>query len=180
MAEPEFYSGKTLFPMIAALLALSALFGLVVMPRLAPEGGDYVKKGAPDFSLPLVTNGSTGDRVRLSELKGTVVVLDFWATWCGPCRVQAPILDRIARRYPKKVTVLGVNVGEPAALARRYAQSKGLSYPILSDARGEAQRLYQADTLPTVVIIDRQGTVVQLSRGLVQQSRLERVIKNLL
>ena len=178
MAEPEFYSGKTLFPMIAALLALSALFGLVVMPRLAPEGGDFVRKPAPDFSLPLVANGAKGDRVRLSELKGNVVVLDFWATWCGPCRVQAPILDRIARRYPKKVTVLGVNVGESVAVARSYALAKGLSYPILSDPRGEAQCLYRADPLPTVVVIDPKGNVVQLSKGLVQQSRLERAIKS--
>jgi thiol-disulfide isomerase/thioredoxin len=175
--QPEFYSGKLLYPAIAALLALSVLFGLVVMPRLAPAAGKMVDEPAPDFSLPVAANGDAGARMKLSELKGKIVVIDFWASWCGPCSVQAPILDRVARKYPNDVVVLGINVGESPARARKYSTKKGLSYPILSDQTGEAQRLYDANSLPTVIVVKRDGNIHTVVNGVVQQSALERVIK---
>lgn len=177
MAQPEFYSGKTLYPAIAALIALSALFGLVIMPRLAPAGGELLDEPAPDFALPVVANGDDGARMKLSELSDKIVILDFWATWCGPCAMQAPILDRVARRYPDEVVVLGINVGESPAKAASYATQKGLSYPILADQQGEAQALYGASTLPTVVIIDKKGRIKTLVRGLVREAALERVLR---
>jgi thiol-disulfide isomerase/thioredoxin len=179
MARPEFYSGKTLYPMIAAIIALTALFALGVMPRLWPAGGGLLNKPAPDFTLPVVANGDDGARMRLSDLRDKVVVLDFWASWCGPCAMQAPILDRIARKYDREVVVLGINVGEAPSLARTYATQKGLSYPILADESGEAQSLYGASTLPTVVLIDRQGNITSFVQGVVGQSTLERAIRNL-
>jgi len=177
MAEPEFYSGKTLYPVIAALIALSALFGLVVMPRLSPAGSDMVDTPAPDFTLPVVANGDDGARLQLSGLRNKVVIIDFWATWCQPCGVQAPILDRIARKYPDDVIVLGINVGESPGRARQYVKKKGLSYPILADTGAEAQRLYGASTLPTVVVVDKQGQIKSLVKGVMQQSALERTIR---
>jgi thiol-disulfide isomerase/thioredoxin len=178
MATPEFYSGKTLYPAIAALIALSALFGLVIMPRLAPASA-MVDAPAPDFTLPLVANGDEGARIKLSDLRDKVVILDFWATWCGPCAAQAPILDRVARRYPDDVVVLGINVGESPAVAKGYAQHKGLSYPIVADERGEAQALYQATTLPTIVLIGRGGQVSTVIHGLVRESALDRAVVDL-
>jgi thiol-disulfide isomerase/thioredoxin len=178
--RPEFFSGNTLYPIIAALVALSALFGLVVLPRLSPPGGDMLRKPAPDFSLPIVANGDPGSRLKLSELQGKIVLLDFWATWCGPCAVQAPILDRIARKYPDDLMVLGVNVGESPARARAYAKQKGLSYPILADPHQQVQALYGASTLPTVVLIDQKGHITAFVRGVVSQNRLERAIVGLL
>jgi thiol-disulfide isomerase/thioredoxin len=177
-AQPEFYSGKTLYPAIAALIALSALFGLIVMPRLAPAGGRLLNKVAPDFTLPVVSGGEDGARVRLSDMHDKLVVLDFWATWCGPCAMQAPILDRIARKYQDDVVVLGINVGESPALAKSYAEKKGLSYPILADVEGEAQAAYGATTLPTIVMIDRGGNIISFTQGVVRQAALERVINN--
>jgi cytochrome c biogenesis protein CcmG/thiol:disulfide interchange protein DsbE len=179
MAQPEFYSGKSLYPMIGVLIALSALFALVVMPRLAPAGGRMLNQPAPDFSLPVVANGDDGARMKLSDLRDKVVVLDFWASWCGPCAMQAPILDRVARKYGDDVVVLGINVGENENIAKRYALKKGLSYPILTDQDGDAQALYGANTLPTIVLIDRQGNVTTFVQGLVRQAQLERAIRNL-
>ena len=175
--RPELFSGNTLYPIIAILVALSALFGLVVLPRLSPPGGDMLRQPAPVFSLPIAANGDEGARLKLSEQQGKVVVLDFWATWCGPCAVQAPILDRIARKFPDEVVVLGVNVGERPSRASAYAKRKGLSYPILSDPRGQVQALYGATSLPTVVLIDQKGVMTAFVRGLVSQNKLERAIR---
>src|SRR4029079_10541066 len=118
MAVPEFFSGKILYPAIGVLIALSALFGLAILPRLAPSGGGMIGKDAPDVTLPVVANGDPGARMQLAGLRGHAVVLDFWATWCGPCALQAPILDRIARRHQKKgLVVLGVNVDDGPEIA---------------------------------------------------------------
>src|SRR5262249_50998503 len=155
MATPEFYSGKILYPAIAVLLGLSALFGLAVMPRLAPGGGAMRGKPAPDVSLPVVANGDPGARMQISDLKGKPIVLDFWASWCEPCLIQAPILDRVARRYEKKdVVVMGINIDDPPELAKAVAKKKGLSYPILVDPSRQASRLYGVDRLPCLVVID--------------------------
>jgi thiol-disulfide isomerase/thioredoxin len=161
------------------LIALSALFGLVIMPRLAPSGGGMLDKPAPNFTLPVVANGDPGARLQLSDLRDKIVILDFWATWCGPCAMQAPILDRLARRYSQDVIVLGINVGESPQLAQRYAQQKGLSYPILADEDGDAQRLYNATTLPTVVLIDRAGNIQTFVQGVVREAALERAVRKL-
>ena len=179
MAQPEFFSGKTLYPFIGALLALSALFGLVIMPRLG-QGSRFIDRPAPDFELPVVANGAADtSRVRLSQLKDKVVILDFWATWCGPCGQQAPILDRLARKYDSEVVVLGINVGETPQTAANYARTKGLSYPILVDPEGSAQEAYEATALPTVVMIDKKGNIVTFNRGVVRQAELERALKDL-
>lgn len=179
MAQPEFFSGKTLYPFIGALLALSGLFGLLIMPRLG-QGTQFIDRPAPDFELPVVANGASEKaRVRLSQLRDKVVILDFWATWCGPCGQQAPILDRIQRKYESEVVVLGINVGEAPQTAAAYARSKGLSYPILIDPEGTAQSAYDASALPTVVIIDKKGNIVTFNRGVVRQADLERALKDL-
>ncbi|HLM73310.1 MAG TPA: TlpA disulfide reductase family protein [Polyangiaceae bacterium] len=177
MAVPEFYSGKVLYPAIAVLIALSALFGLAIMPRLAPGGGKMVGKPAPDVTMPVVANGDPGARMRLSDLKGSAVVLDFWATWCGPCAVQAPILDRIARRHKKRgLVVLGVNVDDPPDVAREFAEKKGLSYPIVTDPSREASMQYGVDKLPSLIVINKEGKVIAFLTGIVDEAALDEVI----
>src|SRR5262249_1711701 len=138
MAVPEFYSGKILYPAIAVLLGLSALFGLAILPRLGVQG-QMVGKPAPALSLPVAANGTPGTRRRLADLKGRAVLLDFWASWCGPCAIEAPVVDRLARRYEKKgLVVMGVNVSDTPEIVRRYTEQKGLSYPMVMDADNRA------------------------------------------
>jgi cytochrome c biogenesis protein CcmG/thiol:disulfide interchange protein DsbE len=177
MAVPEFFNGKILYPAIAILIALSALFGLAILPRLVPSGGGMVGSMAPDVTLPVVANGDPGARMQLAELRGRPVVLDFWATWCGPCALQAPILDRIARRHEKKgLVVLGVNVDDGPEIARAYAAKKGLSYPIVVDESRDASGRYGVDKLPSLVVIDKQGRIVAYLTGLVDEASLDEVI----
>src|SRR5271165_1335001 len=96
MAVPEFYSGKVLYPAIAVLIGLSALFGVAIRPRLVLQGGGMVGKPAPALSLPVVANGAPGARMNVADLKGHAVLLDFWASWCGPCAMEAPVVDHLA------------------------------------------------------------------------------------
>src|SRR4051812_33372645 len=106
MAVPEFYSGKILYPAIAVLLGLSALFGLAILPRLSPSDRGMVGEPAPPFTLPVAANGEPGARMNVADLKGRPVILDFWASWCGPCAIEAPVLDRLSRRYEKQGLVV--------------------------------------------------------------------------
>lgn len=176
MAVPEFYSGKILYPAIVVLIALSALFGLAVMPRLGVSGS-MVGKPAPDVTFPVAANGDPGARMQLASLRGKPVVLDFWATWCGPCAVQAPILDRIARRHAKRgLVVLGVNVDDPPETARAYAAQKGLSYPIVTDPSRAAASRYGVQQLPSLVVIDKEGRVVAYLTGIVDEASLDEIV----
>lgn len=161
---------------VAAIVAIALLGAWAILPQLFPPGRQLEGKPAPDFSLPVIANGEPGARLRLSDLRGSVVVIDFWATWCEPCLLQAPILERIARRHPDRVIVLGVNVQDDVALARRFARAKGLSYPVVADDTGEVQTVYRASNLPSLVVVDPSGTVVKYMRGLVSQRAVEKAI----
>ena len=177
MAVPEFYSGKVLYPAIAILIALSALFGLAILPRLSTGSRGMIGQLAPDITLPVVANGDPGARMQLTELRGHAVVLDFWATWCGPCALQAPILDRIARRHQKKgLVVLGVNVDDTPEVAKAYAAQKGLSYPIVLDETRDASGRYGVDKLPSLVVINKEGRVVAFLTGIVDEASLDEVV----
>ena len=181
MAVPEFYSGKILYPAIAVLLGLSALFGLAILPRLSPGESGMVGKPAPTFTLPVAANGEPGAQMSVADLKGRPVILDFWASWCGPCAIEAPVLDRLSRRYEKQgLVVLGVNASDPPEVIKSYAARKGLSYPMVMDARSEASFSYGVDRLPSLVVIDKQGNVVSYLVGIVDESALSEIITAML
>ncbi len=180
MAEREFYSGKVLYPTIVALVALSVLFGFAILPRIFPES-TLVGRPAPDFALDVVIGGSSGDRIHLSELKGHAVILDFWATWCEPCQVVAPILDRISRKHQDRgLVVVGVNTSDQPGLAPVFAKKKGLSYPIVYDQGEEVARRYGVSNLPTLVVINAEGRVVAIRTGLEDESSIEDLVSQAL
>lgn len=176
MAVPEFYSGKILYPAIGVLVALSALFGLAILPRLSPRS-TLVGKPAPTFALPISANGEENARIDLASLKGHPVLLDFWASWCGPCAQEAPVMDRLARRYGKKgLVVVGVSTSDPPPIIKQYAAKRGLSYPMLADPEHLAQDEYGVDHLPTLVMIDKEGRVSAYVVGLTEESELEELV----
>lgn len=180
MAVPEFYSGKILYPAIAVLLGLSGLFGLAILPRLAPGGGGMVGKPAPAFTLPVAANGKgagEAEQMSLGDLKGHPVILDFWASWCGPCALEAPVLDRLARRYESKgLVVVGVNASDPASVIKQYATQKGLSYPMLLDAGNDVFESYGVKSMPSLVILDKEGKVMAYLVGTVDEASLDEIV----
>jgi thiol-disulfide isomerase/thioredoxin len=163
----------------AALAGLAALVLLVaaLFPRFASASHPLVGKAAPAFALEVVHNGEPGARLDLESLKGHPVVLDFWATWCGPCRMEAPILDRVAQRYKDRgLVVVGVNTADAAGRAAPMAAKMHLSYPIVFDAAKDVGDAYGVESLPTLVVIGRDGQVKAVRTGLVDEASLEALI----
>lgn len=117
---------------------------------------------APDFTL----KSSSGDNVRLAEQRGQVVMLNFWASWCGPCRKEMPLLDEISKRYSAAGFVLyGVNVEEDNTDAKKLIKELGVTFPILYDTESKASSLYNVDAMPTTVVIDKKGVIRYVNRG---------------
>jgi len=113
---------------------------------------------APRFTL----RNLKGNFDSLESYRGQVVVLNFWATWCAPCRVEMPSFEKLYRRYRSEgVTVLAVTMDKSATLQiKSFIDEYGLSFPILLDSKGEVERLYPSMTVPFTYVIDRNGRVV--------------------
>jgi len=117
---------------------------------------------APDFSLP-ARDGST---VRLSELKGQVVMINFWATWCGPCRQEMPLLTQLQSKYePLGFTLLGVNVEPDSAAAQDWLKGMAVDFPILFDRKNAVAESFGVQGMPSSVFLDRAGNVRYVHRG---------------
>jgi len=119
-------------------------------------------QAAPDFAL----KSSTGTNLRLSEYRGDVVMVNFWATWCGPCRQEMPLLDELFSRYERVgFSLLGVNIDDDSRKAMNMVSELGVSFPVLFDVRKEVSKLYEVDAMPVTVLIDREGTVRYVHHG---------------
>lgn len=117
---------------------------------------------APDFTL----KNSTGANVRLAEQRGQVVMLNFWASWCGPCRQEMPLLDGISKKYSKMGFVLyGINVEQDNTDAKKMLKDLGVTFPILFDTESKLSSLYSVEAMPTSVIIDKKGQIRYIDKG---------------
>ena len=174
MDPPKASTDRRSFNIIALILGIAVLAGFTVLPRLASSPSAMVGKPAPEFALPVIHNGEHGDRIKLSNLAGQAVVLSFWASWCGPCRAEAPSIDRLSRRLRDKgVTVIGVNTNDNPDAAIAFASQANLSYPIVSDQDGTVGESFGVSNLPTLVIVDKNGKIAAVRSGLTDESSLE-------
>jgi peroxiredoxin len=117
---------------------------------------------APNFTL----KSNTGKNIKLSELRGQVVLLNFWASWCGPCRQEMPLLEKLQQRYSALgFTVLGVNVEEDPSKAKSLLKDIPVSFPILFDTQNTVSKQYNVSAMPSTVMIDRNGNMRYLHTG---------------
>ncbi len=142
--------------------------------RSSPEHAAMEGQPAKDFTLEPLGDGPP---VKLSSLKGKVVVLDFWATWCGPCRGWLPIVAKANRDYASKgLVVYAVNEREDATKVRAYLDKQKLDVPVLMDLSGTVGQMYRASSIPLTVVIGRDGAVFRVMLGLHGEDDLRDVL----
>lgn len=147
---------------IFAFVFICMTLGGMASARTAIAALPAVGVRAPDFAL----NSSTGRNMRLSESRGEVVLINFWATWCGPCRQEMPQLGRLYEQYRVAgFTLLGVNIDDSRANAEAMVKKLGVRFPTLFDSDKRVARLYDVDTMPATLLIDRDGRVRYVHRG---------------
>ena len=139
---------------------LGLFFSIFAATSLASSGLEG--QTAPDFAL----KSATGENLRLSEYRGDVVMVNFWATWCGPCRQEMPLLDELYLRYQRVgFNLLGVNIDDDAGRAMEMLDELGVSFPVLFDTRKEVSKLYDVQAMPVTVLVDREGRIRHVHHG---------------
>lgn len=135
-----------------------AALALVALPAFA------LTKSSPAPQFSLAARG--GKTVSLAQYKGQVVMINFWATWCGPCRQEMPLLENIYKKYSKAgFTLLGVNVEPDSKAAEDWLKATPVSFPVLFDTKSEVSKLYNVAGMPSTVIVDRKGNVRVIHHG---------------
>ena len=138
------------------------LVGIVCSLQTGLVWGVDLHQPAPDFTLPTLA----GDNLRLQEYRGKVVLINFWASWCGPCRQEMPILDRVHKRYEAAgFSVLGVNVEGEESKARQIAERLGVNFPLLFDKGQQVSDEYDLKSMPYTVLVDRDGQIQYIHQG---------------
>lgn len=138
-----------LYPWLGALLGLTVLALLGILPTL--------KSPAPAFELEIAAGDGAGDRISLANFQGEVVVLEFWASWCGYCQDSVRDLNLLSDVYGDRVHFFTVNTEAESNLVLPRHQAFGWTFPTLHDPSGQIKRDYDVESLPTLVIIDREG-----------------------
>jgi peroxiredoxin len=142
--------------------ARSLLLPLLATFALASHAAVTAQAAAPDFTL----KSAEGKNLRLKEQRGQVVLVNFWASWCGPCRQEMPHLNRLYDKYKASgFTLLAVNIDDDARTGSATATKWGLKFPVLLDADKTVSKLYDLGSMPATVLIDRDGKVRFLHRG---------------
>ena len=126
------------------------------------EVGPFEGRTAPSFE------GSTlsGQTLTIGELRGRPTMMVFWASWCGPCRTEAPDVARVAQSYGDRIHVVGVNAGEDPSVAMAASRQMNMSWPVVLDSSGAIRNAYKVSSIPLVLVIDADGRVRHRNNGI--------------
>jgi len=167
--------------LIGAGVGYLVFFGLPTAPA---NSQPQPTAGAPQISIAGLETGSQapefelqaadGTMVRLDDYLGEVVLLNFWATWCAPCRTEMPLLQSTFDSLSNQgFVVLGIDFAEPADLVASFGDEFGLSFPLLLDPGGKIQQQYKVRGYPTTVVLDREGRIQSYHIGILTHSQLD-------
>lgn len=147
------------------LMFKRALIGMLAALTMSVSGiasSTVVEGKAPDFTLKSMQGGN----LKLSEHRGEVVMINFWASWCAPCREEMPILNDLYLRYRDMgFTLLGVNVEEESSGAKKMMSELKVVFPVLFDTSNEVSKMYKVEAMPSTILVDRDGNMRYLHRG---------------
>ncbi len=148
--------------LLACVVSISVvLLCACVSPPSGLETELEIDRTAPGFKLPDLK----GREFSLDQYKGKVVLLDFWATWCSPCRMTMPLLEKLQEEYRGNVALLAINLQEPKDIVRDYVRRQNLSSQVLLDEEGTVAEVYGARSIPMQILIDRKGIVRYVQLG---------------
>ena len=173
---------RFLMPTVAAVLALS-LVGLLAYGLVARAEDDSIEQAvatgefpmAPSSELPLLGGSGTQS---VAGLRGKVVVLNFWASWCKPCEAEAPVLERAHEKLQRSGagTVLGVTYDDSTPASMKFVRDNGMSFPSVRDVGTKLARRYGTNNIPETFVIDRRGRIVDVFRGQIDQAFIDRAL----
>ncbi len=159
---------------VGIALLMSYVVRSVRLDSPVAAGDGVVSADQADFRLPVL--GGDGE-MGPPDFAGKVIVVDFWATWCGPCRLQAAYLEAMFEDYdPSQVQFLAVNVGEDLGTVSAFVEDTPFPYPVLMDVHNALSQRYQVYGLPLVMVIDKRGTITWKNVGVSDRKTLEKQI----
>lgn len=133
-------------------------------------------QAAPDFTL----TDLDGQNISLSDFQGKNVYINFWASWCGPCKLEMPDIEKIHQDYKDKdLVVLAVNIGESQDKVKTFMNANSLSFPVLLDSQGKTAKTYKVSSIPVSLFVNKEGLIVGKQVGLMTHSQMEAYVADL-
>ncbi len=178
--------------MIGAGLLIGAGLGLLILAVIGMQGNLFsglfnklandpsiavpeVNSPAPDFQLMTLN----GESVSLSGMRGRPVLINFWATWCGPCQMEMPLIQKYYEKYSPNLVVLAVNNDEPASDVKSFVDKMELTFPVLLDPGAKVENQYRVMAFPTSLFINKEGLIRYQHIGILNEQQLVQYLKQI-